>query len=83
MSAQRPSHCPRCGGDLENDRDEERTVREGNDVALVTVKVDRCLRCREVLLHPGMVEKLAGARDALRHGARGSAIGAVYDLRSA
>jgi YgiT-type zinc finger domain-containing protein len=82
MSTQGPSQCPRCGGDLDRGREEDRTVREGNDVALVTVMVDRCVRCGEVLLHPGMVEKLANAREALRRGEQGSPIGSVYDLRS-
>ena len=79
---QGPSHCPRCRGDLEREREEDRTVREGNDVALVTVRVDRCLQCGEVLLHPGMVERMARARDALRHGAQGVPVGRVYDLRA-
>jgi YgiT-type zinc finger domain-containing protein len=46
--------CPRCGGELDRARDVVRDVREGNDVALVTVRADVCPRCAEVLLHPGV-----------------------------
>lgn len=81
MTPDGPSRCPRCGGELERDRDVERHVREGNDVAIVTVRVDSCLRCGEVLLHPGMVERLAKAREVLRHGPPRPAVGHVYDLR--
>ena len=75
-----PSMCTRCGGDLEYGRELERYVHEGNDVAVVKVLADVCQRCGEVLLHPGMAEKLAKAEDMLHRHAVGAAIGRVYDL---
>lgn len=74
--------CPRCGGDLDRDRSVERSVREGNDVALVIVQADVCLRCGEVLLHPGMVERLFRSRDLLRAGPAAPIVGRVFDYRS-
>jgi len=59
----------------------ERSVREGNDVALVTVKADVCLRCGELLLHPGMADVLSRARELLREGPTSAAVGRVFDLR--
>ena len=76
-----PSMCTRCGGELEYGRELERYVHEGNDVAVVTVSADVCRRCGEVLLHPGMAEKLSKAEETLRAHAAGSAVGRVYDLR--
>jgi hypothetical protein len=73
--------CTHCGGELEYDRELERYVRVGNDVALVTVRADVCHRCGEVLLHPGMIEKMDQAEDLLRAHAAGKAVGQVYDLR--
>ena len=81
MTTQGPSACPRCGGELDRGRLIERSVREGNDVALVTVQADVCLRCGEVLLYPGMVERLARTRDLLRAGSAAPAVGQVFDLR--
>ena len=82
MTTQGPTACPRCGGDLDYGRQVERSVREGNDVALVTVKADVCLRCGEILLHPGMVDALARARELLRKGPNTPAVGRVFDLRN-
>jgi len=59
----------------------ERSVRQGNDVALVTVQADVCLRCGEAYLYPGMVEQLARTPDLLRAGAAAPAVGQVFDLR--
>ena len=81
MTTKGPGVCPRCGGDLDRGREIERSVREGNDVAFVTVKADICLRCGEVLLYPGMVELLSRARDLLREGSAAPAVGRVFDLR--
>ena len=79
---QGPGACPRCGGELDRGRTIERSVREVNDVALVTVQADICLRCGETLLHPGMVDQLFRARDLLREGSATQAVGRVFDLRS-
>lgn len=73
--------CTRCGGPLEYGRELERYVHEGEDVAVVTVVADVCRRCGEVLLHPGMTEKMAEAEDMLRRRTVGIAVGRVYDLR--
>ena len=81
MTAQGPSSCPRCGGELDRGRRIERSVREGNDLALVTVEADICQRCGEVLLYPGMVDRLSRARDLLRAGSASPAVGQVFDLR--
>jgi YgiT-type zinc finger domain-containing protein len=82
MTTQGPGVCPRCAGELDRGRHIERSVREGNDVALVTVQADICLRCGETLLHPGMVDRLSRARDLLREGSAVPAVGRVFDLRS-
>jgi YgiT-type zinc finger domain-containing protein len=76
-----PSMCTRCGSELEYGRELERYVHEGNDVAVVKVQADVCRRCGEVLLHPGMVEKLAKAEETLKRHAAGAPVGRVYDLR--
>jgi len=68
MTKQGPAACPRCGGELDLGRLIERSVREGDDVALVTVQADICLRCGETLLYPGMMDRLARVRDLLRAG---------------
>lgn len=68
MIVQGLSACPRCGGELDYGRQLEKSLREGNCVTLVKVRADVCLRCGEVLLHPGMVEGLARARDLGRGG---------------
>ena len=81
MTAEEPSVCPRCGGDLDRGRYIERSVREGNDVALVTVQADICRRCGEVYLYPGMVDLLSRTRNLLRAGAAAPAVGQVFDLR--
>lgn len=81
MTTQGPRACPRCGGDLDYGRQVERSVREGTDVALVMVEADVCLRCGETLLHPGMADALAHARDQLRRGLNTPAVGRVFDLR--
>jgi YgiT-type zinc finger domain-containing protein len=82
MTTQGPRACPRCGGDLDRGRYVERSVREGNDVALVTVQADVCQRCGEILLYPRMVDLLSRARDLLREGSAAPAVGQVFDLRS-
>ena len=82
MSAESVSHCPRCQGPLEYDRDIERPVREGNDVALVKVLADVCTRCGEILLHPGMADRLVLAARRLREGKADHVVGRVFDLRS-
>lgn len=76
-----PSACPRCAGELDHGREVERSIREGNDVALVRVRADVCLRCGETLLHPGMVDLLARARNLLKEGSALHAVGRVFDLR--
>jgi YgiT-type zinc finger domain-containing protein len=81
MNTQGPTVCPRCGGELDRGRYIERSVREGNDVALVTVQADICLRCGETFLYPGMVDRLSRTRDLLRAGAAAPAVGRVFDLR--
>ncbi len=82
MKAQGPTACPRCGGELDRDRQVERSVREGTDVALVNVVADVCSRCGETLLHPGMVELLAHTREVLRNGSASPAVGRVFDFRN-
>jgi len=79
------SKCPLCGGSLAADREVERVVREGRDVALVMVRADVCQDCGDVLLLPGMAERLVVAKDALRRGMPPDAVvvGRVYDLRAA
>ena len=77
-----PSKCPLCGGTLEADREVERVVREGDDVALVRVRADVCGDCHEALLHPGMVERMFAAKAALRAKAEAPVVGCVYDLRT-
>ena len=62
MTEQGPSVCPRCGGEIDYGLYVERNVREGNDVALVTLKADICRRCGEVYLYPGMVDLLSRTR---------------------
>jgi YgiT-type zinc finger domain-containing protein len=81
MTPQGPKVCPRCGGDLALGHQVERNVREGNDVALVTVRADVCLRCGETFLYPGMVDLLFRTRALLRAGSAAPAIGRVFDLR--
>jgi YgiT-type zinc finger domain-containing protein len=81
MTKEGPSVCPKCGGELDRGRYIERSVREGNDVALVTVKADICRRCGEVYLYPGMVDLLSRTRDLIRAGAAAPAVGRVFDLR--
>jgi YgiT-type zinc finger domain-containing protein len=73
--------CVRCGGALERARRIERLVREGDHAALVEVRADLCPLCGEMLLAPGMAGLLLDARDTLRAGRAGWAIGCVYDLR--
>jgi len=73
--------CPRCGGDLDRGRYVERSVREENDVAMVTVQADICRRCGETFLYPGMVDLLSRTRDLLRAGEAAPAVGRVFDLR--
>lgn len=63
-----PRHCPLCGGSVEPDRDIERLVREGEDVALVRVRADVCGDCGEVFLHPGMADRIVQAKATLRRG---------------
>ena len=82
MKTQGPTACPRCGGELDLGRQIERSVREGTDVALVNVVADVCSRCGEILLHPGMMELLAHAREIVRKGSAAPAVGRVYDLRN-
>ena len=76
--------CPLCAGSVEPDRDVERIVREGDDVAVVRVRADVCGDCGEMLLHPGMADRLIEAKAALRRGVPTGAvvIGRVYDLRA-
>ena len=81
MNSQGPTACPRCGGDLDYGRRIERSVREGNDVALVMVEADVCLRCGEILLYPGMVDALSRARELLKKGPAAKPVGRVFDLR--
>jgi len=81
MTEHSPSMCPRCGGVLDYDRDVERSVREGNDVALVKVTADVCTRCGELLLHPGMADRLVLAARQMREGKADHVVGKVFDLR--
>lgn len=81
MTEQGPSGCPRCGGDLDCGRYVERSIRESNDVALVTAQADICRRCGETYLYPGMVDLLSRIRNLLRTGAVAPAAGRVFDLR--
>lgn len=81
MSTEGPTRCHRCGGDLDHDREVEQSVREGGDVAIVSVRADVCQRCGEVLLHPGMVDRMAEAKQALRRGTSAPQVGRVFDLR--
>jgi YgiT-type zinc finger domain-containing protein len=81
IGAAGPRGCVRCGGGLERGRQIERLVRQGNDVAVVTVRADLCPLCGEELLAPGMVGLLLDARDVMRQGRAGWALGCVYDLR--
>jgi len=74
------SQCPRCGGELEYDREVEHQVRHENDVALVRVRADVCTRCGERLFDPQMTALLAKARRLLKAGGLHKAIGRVYDL---
>jgi YgiT-type zinc finger domain-containing protein len=83
MTGKGPSCCPRCGGELEYDREVERPVREGNDVAIVLVRADVCTQCGELLLYPGMTDRVTKARQALRDGATSPTLGHVYDMRAA
>lgn len=76
-----PRACARCGGELERSTELDRLVRHGNDVALVKVRGDVCSLCGEVLLIPGMAGLLLDARELLRKGRPGWAVGCVYDLR--
>ncbi len=79
-----PERCPLCGGYLEPDREVDRVVREGDDVALVRVQADVCGDCGEVLLHPGMADRVVKAKASLRAGmpATAAIVGRVYDLRT-
>jgi YgiT-type zinc finger domain-containing protein len=78
-----PSQCSRCGGELEYDREVEQEVRHGDDVALLRVRADVCTRCGEVLLHPGMTDRMVRAKKMLQESpAKARVVGRVYDLRS-
>ena len=77
-----PSNCPRCGGELERQREIVRPVRHESDVALVTVVADVCTRCGENLYHPGMVDRMTAAKRNLEAGSSAPAVGHVYDMRS-
>lgn len=74
------SSCPRCGGELEYGKDLERQVRVADDVALVKVKADVCTRCGELLLHPGMVDRIARVKQALKKSSA-PVVGRVFDYR--
>ncbi|MCC6810666.1 MAG: YgiT-type zinc finger protein [Deltaproteobacteria bacterium] len=76
------SVCPRCRGSLADDRDVERLVRQGNDVAIVTVRADVCTQCGELLLHPGMADRLVLAARELREDKTAPVLGRVFDFRS-
>lgn len=83
MTPKGPPRCPRCAGALDLGRTIERTVRYGNDVAIVDVTVDSCQRCGETLLHPGMTDKVLAARRSLEASSAAPVLGRVFDLRSA
>ena len=74
------SKCPRCGGELEYDREAQHPVRECHDVALVRVHADVCSRCGDRLFNPDMTERLARARKMLKTGGGHKAVGHVHDL---
>ena len=82
MSEKHLSHCPRCRGQLDYDREVERPVRQGNDVAIVTVRADVCTQCSELLLHPGLADRLVLAARLLREGNTAPVLGRVFDFRS-
>lgn len=82
MTEHSPSKCPRCGGALDYDREVDRSVREGNDVALVKVTADVCTRCGELLLHAGMTDRLVLAARQMREGKATHVVGRVFDLRA-
>jgi YgiT-type zinc finger domain-containing protein len=78
-----PLKCPRCGGTLEHDREVEKPLVQGDDVALVRVLADVCTQCGERLFRPEVVEWMQRVRDALRRSpATGPVVGRVYDYRS-
>lgn len=77
MNPNRPTDCFRCGGELEQDQQLERPVRAGNDVAIVKVTADVCSKCGEVLLHPGMANRLLQAKRRLESGPSAPAVGQV------
>jgi YgiT-type zinc finger domain-containing protein len=78
-----PSKCPRCGGALENDREVEKPVRHGDDVALVRVRADVCTQCGERLYRPEVVEWMQRVRQALKDASsKAPVVGRVYDYRA-
>lgn len=77
-----PSKCPRCAGELEYGKQIEWSVREGTDVALVTVTADVCTRCGERLVTAAMGDKLVRAKRLLKSGNKAPAVGKVYDMRA-
>ena len=50
--------CPLCGGGLESRRISHPQYFEGNLVILENVPAEVCLQCGEILLTPGVVERI-------------------------
>ena len=74
--------CPLCSAPVEQDRELEEIVREGNDAGLVRVRGDVCTSCGEAFLYPGMADRLVQAKATLRSGRIGAPVlGRVYDFR--
>ena len=81
--AERPIKCPRCGGRLEHDREVEKPVRYGDDVALVSLRADVCTRCGVRLFDREMMKRMERVRDSLKEASsEAPVVGQVYDYRS-
>ena len=73
----------RAVGALGPEREIDRLVRVGDDVALLNVRASKCSRCGELLLSRAMVERLERARKQLAdHSTAAPVIEQVYDLRT-
>ncbi|MDD5673920.1 MAG: YgiT-type zinc finger protein [Chitinivibrionales bacterium] len=58
--------CPVCGGEL-IEKEVEKLLRGGSDVAVLRVKADICLHCGERLFSEETVQKFEQIRNDLTH----------------
>ena len=58
--------CPVCGGELV-EKEVEKLLRGGRDVAVLRVKADICLHCGERLFSEDTIKKFEQIRNSLKH----------------